>query len=64
MEQLGKIAEVGDSFEYENIEVVVDAIDGHRVTFAKVTVHEIESDEDEETSSKDNSSKEGSSKEK
>jgi len=35
-EQLGKIAEEGDTFDYENIRVTVDTIDSHRVESAKV----------------------------
>ena len=35
-EQLGKIAEKGDTFDYENIRVTVDTIDSHRVESAKV----------------------------
>ncbi len=62
MEQLSKIPETGDGFEYENIEVVVESTDGHRVTSAKVTVCEVVSEEEEKGSSKENSPKEGSSK--
>jgi CBS domain containing-hemolysin-like protein len=35
-EQLGKIAEEGDTFEYDNIRVTVSATDSHRVESAKI----------------------------
>ncbi len=45
-EQLGKIAEQGDSFEYENIKVTVTETDSHRVENAKVERLEIETEEE------------------
>lgn len=46
-EQLGKIAEEGDSFEYENIKVTVTETDSHRVENAKVERFEIETQDEE-----------------
>ena len=39
-EQLGKIAEVGDSFDYENLHIEVLEIDSHIPTFASVSIME------------------------
>ena len=46
-EQLGKIAEEGDTFDYENIRVTVDTIDSHRVESAKVVKIITEESEEE-----------------
>ena len=46
LEQLGKIPEVGDSFDYENLHVEVIKTDSRRVLEIKVVVNE-EEDEDE-----------------
>ena len=40
-EQLGKIAEVGDSFDYENLHIEVLEIDSHIPTFASVSIMEM-----------------------
>lgn len=45
-EQLGKIAEQGDSFVYKNIKVTVTETDSHRVENAKVERFEIETEEE------------------
>lgn len=53
MEQLDKIPEVGDSFEYLNITVTVTETDSHRVSYAEVVVTpltEAEDDSDDEDS--------------
>ena len=48
MEQLGKIAEVGDTFEYENLDIKITEIDSHRVMQIEVTVNEKQTEEEEE----------------
>ena len=48
LECLGKVPEVGDSFEYKNLEVEVTAVDGRRASEIKLTVHPVFDDEDEE----------------
>ena len=45
-EQLGKIAEIGDSFDYENLHIEVLEIDSHIPTFVSVTVFERGEDEE------------------
>ena len=35
-EMLGKIPEIGESFEYENLTVTVKEVDSHTVSFAEV----------------------------
>ena len=45
MEQLGKIAEKGDSFEFDDLSITICETDSHRVT--KIKVVRIEKDEDE-----------------
>lgn len=40
MEQLDKIPDAGDKFEYENLSIMVKETDSHRVTFAEVVVGE------------------------
>lgn len=47
MEQMGKIPDVGDSFEYENVSVTVTELDGQRVSQIKMQVTP-KPDEDEE----------------
>ena len=48
LECLGKVPEVGDSFEYKNLEVEVTAIDGRRASEIKLTVHPVFDDEDDD----------------
>ena len=36
MEQLGKMPEVGDKFEFENLEITITETDSHRVTCIRV----------------------------
>ena len=36
MEQLGKIPEVGDKFEFENLDITITETDSHRVTYINV----------------------------
>lgn len=45
-EQLGKIAEVGDEFDYENLHIEVLEIDSHIPTFVSVTICEREAGEE------------------
>ena len=46
-EQLGKIADRGDRFDYEHIHVIVTETDSHRVVKAKVLVFEKNDDDDD-----------------
>ena len=48
-EQLSKIPDVGDSFEYRNLSVMVIETEGHRVAEVEVTVSETEEEKEEET---------------
>ena len=52
MEQVGKIPEKGDSFEFENIDVTVTETDSHRVAYAKV-VRKPKEEENEKSKEKD-----------
>ncbi len=47
MEQLGKVAEVGDSFNFRNLEFHIVEVDNLRVTKAKVIIHEKEESAEE-----------------
>ena len=47
MEQLDKIPDAGDKFEYENLSIMVKETDSHRVTFAEVIVNEKPIEEEE-----------------
>ncbi|MBQ8144108.1 MAG: HlyC/CorC family transporter [Butyricicoccus sp.] len=47
MEQLDKIPDAGDKFEYENLSIMVKETDSHRVTFAEVVVSEKPIEEEE-----------------
>lgn len=54
LDNLGKVPEVGDEFEFENLSVEVTQIDGRRATEIKLTVHpKTDEDEDEKPSKKD-----------
>ncbi len=46
MEQLGKIPEDGDSFDYENLSVTVSQTESHRVTQITVLINEVAEKED------------------
>ncbi len=48
MEELGKIAEVGDSFSYDNLDITVSEVDGRRVSKIKVIQNEKPKEEPEE----------------
>lgn len=56
MEQLGKVAENGDSFAYENLEIFVTEVDNRRVTKAKVVCNEKSDERSEKDSDKDKDS--------
>lgn len=45
MDQLGKIPEVGDRFDYDRLSVEVTAVDGRRASEILLTVHPAEEDE-------------------
>lgn len=47
LEQLGKIAEIGDSFSYKNLDVTVTGVDERRVLEIDVTVNEVSNNEEE-----------------
>ncbi len=57
MEQLDKIPEAGDSFEYLNIAVTVTETDSHRVSYAEVVVVPVDEDEDDDDDEKDSKQK-------
>lgn len=44
-EQLGKLPEDGDTFTFENLDIIVTKTDGHRVINIQVTCHEEEDEE-------------------
>ena len=48
LDNLGKIPEVGDSFEFKNLSVEVTEIDGRRATEIKLVVHPIEDEDDDD----------------
>lgn len=48
MEQLGKIPDAGDSFDFENLNIAVTETDSHRVEKVKVIINEKSDDEDED----------------
>ena len=48
MEQLGKIPDAGDSFDFENLNIAVTETDSHRVEKVKVIINEKSEEEDEE----------------
>ncbi len=48
MEQMGKIPDVGDSFEYENVSVTVTELDGQRVSQIKMHVTPKPEEDEEE----------------
>ncbi len=48
MEQMGKIPEVGDSFEYDNVSVTVTELDGQRVSQIKMHVTPKPEEDEEE----------------
>ena len=47
LEQLGKMAEVGDTFKYKNLSVLVTDVEQRRVMEISVTVKEPEEEKDE-----------------
>ncbi len=52
LDSLGKVPEVGDSFDYKNLSVEVTQIDGRRATEIKLTVYPILDEEDDEAEEK------------
>ena len=52
LDNLGKIPEVGDSFDFENLSVEVMQVDGRRAAEIRLTVHPVE-DEDADESDKE-----------
>lgn len=53
MDNLGKIPEVGDTFDFENLSVEVLKVDGRRASEIKLIVHPVEEDEDEKEKDRD-----------
>ena len=51
--ELGKIAEKGDKFSYENLDITIIETDSHRVNKIKVKVNEIEEEDDKKEDKKD-----------
>lgn len=50
LDNIGKIPEVGDEFEFENLSVRVMQVDGRRAAKIRLTVHPADSDESDENS--------------
>ena len=50
LDNIGKIPEVGDEFEFENLSVRVMQVDGRRAAEIRLTVHPADSDESDENS--------------
>lgn len=50
LDNIGKIPEVGDEFEFENLSVRVMQVDGRRAAEIRLTVHPADSDESNENS--------------
>lgn len=48
LDNLGKIPQVGDEFDFENLSVKVIKVDGRRADEIKLTVHPVEEDEENE----------------
>ena len=48
LDNLGKIPQVGDEFEFENLSVKVIRVDGRRAAEIKLVVHPVEEDEENE----------------
>lgn len=53
LDNIDKIPEVGDEFEFENLSVQVVKIEGRRAAEIKLTVHPVETEEEDEKESKD-----------
>ena len=53
LEQLGKMAEVGDTFKYKNLSVLVTDVEQRRVMEISVTVEEPEEEKDEKDKKED-----------
>ena len=60
LDNLGKIPEIGDCFDYENLSVEVTATDGRRASEIKLTVHPIEEEDDESDGREQEQETEGS----
>lgn len=58
LDNLGKIPEVGDKFDYENLSVEVISSNGRRAAEIKLTVHPVSDDDDDEEDSKSDRDKE------
>lgn len=53
LEQLGKMAEVGDTFKYKNLSVLVTDVEQRRVMEISVTVEEPEEEKEEKDKKED-----------
>ena len=52
LDNIQKVPEVGDIFDYENFTFEVIKVDGRRAEEIKITIHPVEDDEEQETSKK------------
>ena len=50
LDNLGKIPEVGDKFDFDNLSVEVLKVDGRRAAEIKITVHPVEDEENSQSS--------------
>ena len=62
-DNLGKIPEVGDKFDFENLSVEVLKIDGRRASEIKLVVHPEDEEEDEGKDKDKDTDKDGDSEE-
>ena len=62
LDNLGKVPEVGDVFDYENFTFEVISVDGRRADEVRLTVNPVEDNEDEEKRSKDSEDDEESNR--
>lgn len=62
LDNLGKIPQVGDEFEFENLSVKVIKVDGRRAAEIKLTVHPVEDDGEDEKEHKKESEAEKTAK--
>ena len=63
LDNLGKIPEVGDKFDFENLSVEVLKIDGRRASEIKLVVHPEDEEEDEGKDKDKDTDKDGDSEE-
>ena len=54
MEELGRIPDEGDSFDYENLHVTVTATDGHRVVAVEIKAEPKPEEQSDKAHAKEN----------